>query len=112
MVAFPVFTGVDDVFSGERNFFEAYAPVGHPERLFRSFGERFEIMGTNIRKWSVGSPAQSRSTPYSIDAAERIAVDPCRFYSASICRQRSARTVDNAPMPDVNVQHLLPCFLD
>ncbi len=29
------FTGVDDVFAGERNFFEAYAPEPDPARLVR-----------------------------------------------------------------------------
>ena len=54
------FTGVDDVFSGERNFFEAYGPPGaHPERLCEALGQRFEILDTNIKKWPVGSPAQS-----------------------------------------------------
>src|SRR5215212_10173545 len=53
------FTGVDDVFSGERNFFEAYAADPHPAKLAEALGERFEILGTNIKKWSVGSPAQS-----------------------------------------------------
>ena len=53
------FTGVDDVFSGERNFFEAYAPEPDPAKLADALGERFEILRTNIKKWSVGSPAQS-----------------------------------------------------
>src|SRR4051794_11841496 len=58
MVAYG-FTGVDDVFAGERNFFEAFAPQPDPSRLIEGLGERFEIMSTNIKKWSVGSPAQS-----------------------------------------------------
>src|SRR3989442_2733062 len=53
------FTGVDDVFSGERNFLTAYAVKPDPGELARELGERFEILGTNIKKWSAGSPAQS-----------------------------------------------------
>ncbi len=53
------FTGVDDVFSGERNFFQAYAAAPDPAKLADGLGERFEILGTNIKKWSAGSPAQS-----------------------------------------------------
>ena len=37
------FTGVDDVFSGERNFFEAFAPKPDPDRLVHKLGTRFEI---------------------------------------------------------------------
>lgn len=105
------FTGVDDVFSGERNFFEAYSPNPHPEQLADGLGERFEILGTNIKKWSVGSPAQS-----ALDALTYLMenegirldqVDSMRVHLPT----RSARTVDNAPMPDVNVQHLLALLL-
>src|SRR5439155_15468617 len=53
------FTGVDDVFSGERNFLMAYAADPNLGELARELGERFEILGTNIKKWSAGSPAQS-----------------------------------------------------
>jgi 2-methylcitrate dehydratase PrpD len=105
------FTGVDDVFSGERNFFEAYAPNARPERLCEALGERFEIMGTNIKKWSVGSPAQS-----ALDATTALmqeeGIGPDEIASIRVhLPTRSARTVDNAPMPDVNVQHLIATLL-
>ena len=34
-------------------------PEPDPAQLADGLGERFEILGTNIKKWSVGSPAQS-----------------------------------------------------
>src|SRR5206468_11731182 len=37
------FTGVDDVFSGERNFLDAYATHPAPEKLSQGLGECFEI---------------------------------------------------------------------
>jgi 2-methylcitrate dehydratase PrpD len=105
------FTGVDDVFSGERNFFEAYAPDAHPERLCEALGERFEIMHTNIKKWPVGSPAQSAlDAMTALMQEEQIGpgdIDAIQVHLPT----RSARTVDNAPMPDVNVQHLLAMLL-
>ena len=59
------FTGVDDVFSGERNFLQAYAAEPDPAKRSPTVsGTRFEILATNIKKWSAGSPAQS-----AIDAA-------------------------------------------
>ena len=105
------FSGVDDVFSGERNFFEAYAPKAYPEHLCDGLGERFEIVSTNIKKWSVGSPAQS-----ALDALTALMQEeqlgPTEVESIQVhLPTRSARTVDNAPMPDVNVQHLMATLL-
>jgi len=105
------FTGVDDVFSGERNFFAAYALEPDPAKLAEALGERFEILQTNIKKWPVGSPAQS-----ALDALSNLmqSAKPAARDIVSIrlhLPTRSARTVDNAPMPDVNVQHLLALLL-
>jgi 2-methylcitrate dehydratase PrpD len=104
-------TGVDDVFSGARNFLEAYGPAPHPERLAEGLAERFEILGTNIKKWPVGSPAQS-----ALDALtaliERERIGPDEVESIELhLPSRSAATVDNAPMPDINVQHLMAMLL-
>ncbi|MFN4281358.1 MAG: MmgE/PrpD family protein [Alphaproteobacteria bacterium] len=105
------FTGVDDVFSGERNFFEAFSPTPDPAQLVDGLGERFEILGTNIKKWCVGSPAQA-----ALDAMTQI-IEAIDVAAADIDKvtihlpTRSARTVDGAPMPDVNVQHLLAVLL-
>ena len=58
-------TGVDDVFSGPDNFFEALAPRANgaikadPTMLVEKLGERYEITQTNIKKWTVGSPIQA-----------------------------------------------------
>jgi 2-methylcitrate dehydratase PrpD len=104
-------TGVDDVFSGERNFFEAFSLNPNPDLLADGLGERFEILGTNVKKWSVGSPAQS-----ALDAMtwlmehEGVSLDQVAAIRIHL-PTRSARTVDNAPMPDVNVQHLVAMLL-
>lgn len=52
-------TGVEDVFSGERNFFVAYGREPEPQVLVKRLGSTFEIMNTNIKRWSVGSPIQA-----------------------------------------------------
>jgi len=105
------FTGVDDVFSGERNFFAAHAPDPNPANLAGALGERFEILQTNIKKWSVGSPAQSALDALS-HLMESAKLAACDIASIRVhLPTRSARTVDNAPMPDVNVQHLLALLL-
>ncbi|HEY6256392.1 MAG TPA: MmgE/PrpD family protein [Xanthobacteraceae bacterium] len=104
-------TGVDDVFSGERNFLEAYAPAPDPERLSAELGQRFEILGTNIKKWSVGSPAQSALDALTV-LIETARIGPADVESIELhLPSRSARTVDNAAMPAINVQHLMALLL-
>jgi 2-methylcitrate dehydratase PrpD len=105
------FTGVDDVFSGERNFFQAYGAQPDPGKLADGLGERFEILGTNIKKWSAGSPAQS-----AIDALlhlmETKGVSAGSIKAITVrLPTGSDRTVDRTPAPDVNVQHLLAMLL-
>src|SRR5215468_4926066 len=105
------FTGVDDVFSGERNFLQAYSAAPDPSQLAEALGERYEILATNIKKWSVGSPAQA-----ALDALTHI-IESTPFARGDIAAirvhlpARSARTVDNAPMPDINVQHLVALLI-
>src|SRR5688572_21471717 len=53
------FSAVEDVFDGERNFFVAYGRAPKPQELVRELGEEFEILRTNIKRWSVGSPIQA-----------------------------------------------------
>src|SRR5258708_2528287 len=105
------FTGVDDVVSGERNFFQAYAMKPDPAQLAQGLGERFDILGTNIKKWSAGSPAQS-----AIDALLHLmqtkGVTAAQINAITVqLPTGSDRTVDRTPAPDVNVQHLLALLL-
>jgi 2-methylcitrate dehydratase PrpD len=105
------FTGVDDVFSGERNFFQAYAVEPDPGKLADGLGQRFEILGTNIKKWSAGSPAQS-----AIDALLHLmdtkGVTAGKVKAITVrLPTGSDRTVDRTPAPDVNIQHLLAMLL-
>jgi 2-methylcitrate dehydratase PrpD len=105
------FTGVDDVFAGERNFLEAFAPEPNPSRLCEGLGERYEIMSTNIKKWSVGSPSQSALDALAfLMESEKFAIGDITEINVHL-PARSARTVDNAPMPDINVQHLVALLL-
>jgi len=104
-------TGVDDVFSGERNFLDAYATHPAPEKLSQELGQCFEIMATNIKKWPVGSPAQA-----ALDALTALmqsdGIGPGDVESIEVhLPGRSARTVDNAPMSNLNLQHLMAMLL-
>src|SRR6478752_1145071 len=52
-------TGVDDVFSGADNVFQAFQPMNDPSMITDKLGERYEITRTNVKRWTVGSPIQA-----------------------------------------------------
>ncbi|MGE3985826.1 MAG: MmgE/PrpD family protein [Dehalococcoidia bacterium] len=103
--------GVDDVFSGEPNFFTVFSNESNPARFGQDLGSVYEVMNTNIKKWSVGSPIQAPAEALHIlmrehgfkaeDVAEvNVKVDP-----------RGARIVNAREMPDVNLQYILAVTL-
>jgi 2-methylcitrate dehydratase PrpD len=97
------FTGVDDAFSGERSFFVAYGRDPKPEKLVEGLGEVYEIMNTNIKRWSVGSPIQapldalSLLLPFKAEDVEKIIIRVAH---------QGANTTNNRDMPDICMQHL------
>lgn len=110
-------TGVDDVFSGSDNFFDAYAPreggvvKADPSQLINGLGERYEITRTNIKKWTVGSPIQApldalagflRKRSFTADDVQKVVV---RIASDE------ANTVSNREMPDICMQHMIAVML-
>jgi 2-methylcitrate dehydratase PrpD len=104
-------TGVDDVFSGERNFLDAFATHPDPAKLSQELGQRFEILATNIKKWPVGSPAQSALDALTaLMESDRIGAGDVEAIEVHL-PGRSARTVDNAPMSNLNLQHLMAMLL-
>jgi len=100
-------TGVRDVFGGDPNFLNALSAAPSPAELSAELGIRFEISLTNIKRYSVGSPAQA-----AVQAAEEI-VQEFSPNLAMIDRidiilpADLARVVDDRGMPDVNVQYLV-----
>ena len=110
-------TGVDDIFSGADNFFEAFAPredgvmKADPAGMVDALGERYEIMRTNIKKWAVGSPIQApldalelffKRRSFSADEVQKVVV---RMASDE------ARTVNNREIPDICLQHMIAVML-
>jgi 2-methylcitrate dehydratase PrpD len=105
------FTAADDVFSGERNFLDAYAARPDRVALVDALGSRFEIVQTNIKKWCVGSPIQA-----ALDGLEALVLqhrpDPGQIACIKVhLAPQQALTVDNRPMPNINLQHLLALML-
>src|ERR1700704_3591381 len=110
-------TGVDDIFSGSDNFFEALAPrengvvKADPAQLVEKLGERYEITRTNIKKWPVGSPIQApldalagffKQRKFSADDVSKVVVRVATD---------EANTVSNRDMPDICMQHMLAIML-
>jgi 2-methylcitrate dehydratase PrpD len=111
------FTGVEDVFSGERNFFVAYDEtrrIGHapePQRLSDGLGSTFEVMNTNIKRWSVGSPIQAPlDSLLDLVRAHGIKADDVEKLTVRVSRQ-GANTTDNRSMPDICMQYLCAVML-
>src|SRR5467141_3993319 len=110
-------TGVDDIFSGSDNFFEALAPrengvvKADPTQLIEKLGERYEITRTNIKKWTVGSPIQA-----PLDALEgffkkrAFTADDVRKVVVRIASDE-ADTVSNRDMPDICMEHMVAVML-
>ena len=105
------FSGVDDVFSGERSFFVAYGRAPKPEVLVEGLGERYEILRTNIKRWSVGSPIQA-----PLDALFLLTQEN-KFKAAEVEKvvvrvaHQGANTTNNRDMPDICMQHLCAVML-
>jgi 2-methylcitrate dehydratase PrpD len=104
-------TGVDDIFSGKDNFFQAYNPHADPSGLIDKLGERYEVTRTNIKKWPVGSPIQA-----ALDALEILRKQ--HPFDASQVQQVKIRLatdeaaiVNNREIPDICVQHMLAVAL-
>ncbi len=104
-------TGVDDIFSGADNFFLAYAPQANPANLVEKLGERYEIAGTDIKKWTVGAPIQApldaleillKQHPFTADDVQQVIVRVARTQGS---------VVNNREMPDICLQHMVAVML-
>ncbi|MDA0300977.1 MAG: MmgE/PrpD family protein [Chloroflexi bacterium] len=108
------FTATDDIFAGPRNFFMAY---GHANRrpdvneLVRELGSTFEIMRTNIKRWSVGSPIQAPlDSLLDLIREHGVAADDVEHVEVRVA-PAAATTTDNRLMPDICMQHMCAVML-
>lgn len=103
--------GVDDVFSGDDNFFRVNAPKGDPAVLIDKLGERYEVVNTDIKKWTVGTPIQA-----PLDAIEnlrrqrRFDADDVKSVVVRLAPTVGA-VVDNRDIPDICLQHMVAVML-
>ncbi len=105
-------TGVEDIFSGERDFFFTFAPeeVDRNE-MVRGLGTDYEIMRAGIKRWPVGGPIQGPMhvlrdliVQHGLKAAD---------VEKIIARlpDKELEIVNNRASPDISVQHLLAVML-
>jgi len=103
-------TGVEDILSGEDNFLLANEPHGDASLLVEKLGERFEIVVTSIKKWTVGSPIQA-----PLDAMEIILkgrrIEPDQVREIVVRMDPRTSVVNNRDMPDICIQHMLAVML-
>ena len=104
-------TGIDDILSGADNFILANAPNADPQRLIEKLGERYEIVRTNIKKWTVGSPIQAPLDALEILMQRRpFTADDVRKVTVRL-GTREASVVNNRDIPDICLQHMVAIML-
>jgi 2-methylcitrate dehydratase PrpD len=110
-------SGVEDIFSGSDNFYEALAPrengaiKADPSLLVDKLGERYEIARTNIKKWTVGSPIQApldalviffKQQSFTAGDVQKVVVR---------IATDEANTVSNRDIPDICMEHMVAVML-
>lgn len=105
------FTGVEDVFAGDRGFFHAHSRTAEPELLVKGLGRDFDILQTAIKRWPVGYPIQAPLDALSnLMANHKIAAKEVARIVITLDEQ-GARTVSGRRMADINIQHLTALML-
>jgi len=105
------FSGVEDVFAGERSFFAAFGRKPDPAVLTGGLGASYEIINTHIKRWSVGSPIQAPLDSLAdLIREHRIQADSVEKLVVRVAHQ-GANTVDNRAMPDICMQHMCAVML-
>lgn len=104
-------TGLDDIFAGPDNFLDAFRPMNPPEMLIDKLGERYEILRTDVKKWTVGAPIQApldalvdliQKNHFTADQVDKVVVRVATD---------EAGIVDNREIPDISLQHLIAVML-
>jgi 2-methylcitrate dehydratase PrpD len=110
-------SGVEDIFSGSDNFYEALAPrengaiKADPSLLVEKLGELYEIARTNIKKWTVGSPIQAPLDALVIFFKQRsFTADDVQKVVVRVATDE-ANTVSNRDIPDICMEHMVAVML-
>jgi 2-methylcitrate dehydratase PrpD len=112
MMAACGWTGVEDIFSGERDFFHTFAPEAYDAQdLARDLGKNYEMMRASIKRWPIGGPIQGPMHVLNDLMAEHgFKAEDVEKIVANM-PDKELEIVNNRPMPDISVQHLLAVML-
>jgi 2-methylcitrate dehydratase PrpD len=105
-------TGVDDPFSGERDYFFTFAPEEIDRNdMIRGLGRDYEILRGGIKRWPVGGPIQGPMHVLS-DVIQQHGIKAADVEKL-IARipDKELEIVNNRDMPDICLQHLLAVML-
>ncbi len=104
-------TGVDDVFSGADNFFQAFLPKNDPALLIEKLGERYEVTRTSFKKWTTGSPIQAvLDALVNLQKKSAFTADDVKQVLVRVATNEAA-IVNNREIPDISLQHLVAVML-
>ena len=102
---------VDDIFSGADNFFQAFVPRNDASMVIDGLGQRYEIIRTNIKKWTIGAPIQApMDCLYNLMQREHFTADQVKHITVRGATHE-ASIVNNREIPDICLQHLLSLML-
>jgi 2-methylcitrate dehydratase PrpD len=105
------FSGVDDVFSGERDFFSTFCKDPDREILVRNLGSDYAIMGACIKCWSVGGPIQGPLQVLNeMIQSHKLRPDNVKEITV-ILPDSDLEIVNDRDMPNISLQHLLSVML-
>lgn len=101
-------TGEENAFDGENGFLEVFCPRREqfPE-MVETLGSHYEIMLTNIKKFSVGSPIQAAAEAMT-SLVSKHSVRPASITEVEVLLPpQGAQIVNGRHMPDVNLQYCI-----
>ena len=105
------FTGVDDAFSGDKNFYFAFSEFAKPQLLIEDLGKTYEIINTNIKRWTTGSPTQAMLDSMS-ELIRTHGVKAADVEKVVIrVSHHGFRVTNNRFLPDICMQHLAAIML-
>ena len=105
------FTGVDDILSGEEDFFDTFMPDSNRQELTRGLGREYEILRAGIKGFAAGGPIQGPL--HVLQEMMRQHALQVRQVAKLVAwmPDRELEVVSNRDMPDICVQHLLAVML-
>lgn len=104
-------TGAADVIECERGFLQAYGTDAPRRSLRESWNLGDEILGSNIKKWCVGSPIQAAIDSLEVLKAD-IPEDTAQIAGVEVeLRADEAFVVAARAMPNISLPHLAALYL-